>query len=134
VINAPFLFAQLGRPDRTQRWVRWILENIYNDTPAGVPGNDDGGTMGAWYVLATLGLYPVPGTDQWIVGAPLFPRARIVVGDHEMTIDADGSGPYVQAVQLDGVPVAVPELTHAQLVAARQLRFVMGDEPSSWGR
>lgn len=134
VINAPFLFAQLGRPDLTQRWVRWILENIYNDTPAGVPGNDDGGTMGAWYVLSTLGLYPISGTDQWIVGAPLFPRARIVVGDHEMTIDADGSGPYVQAVQLDGVPLDVAQLTHAQLAGARQLRFVMGTEPSSWGK
>jgi len=133
VINAPFLFAQLGRPDLTHRWVRWILENIYNDTPAGVPGNDDGGTMGAWYVLATLGLYPIAGTDQWIVGAPLFPRARIVVGDHEMTIDADGVGPYVQAVQLDGVPLDVAQLTHAQLASARQLRFVMGNEPSSWG-
>jgi predicted alpha-1,2-mannosidase len=133
-INAPFLFAQWGRPDLTQQWARWIVDTIYSDQPSGVPGNDDGGTMGAWYVLATLGLYPVAGTDQWIVGAPLFPRARIVVGDHEMTIDADGAGIYVQAVQLDGVPLTVPQLTHAQLAGARQLRFVMGHEPSSWGK
>jgi predicted alpha-1,2-mannosidase len=123
-INASFLFAQLGRPDLTQQWSRWIVDTIYSDQPSGVPGNDDGGTMGAWYVLASLGLYPVSGTDQWIVGAPVFSRARIVVAGHEMTIDADGAGTYVQSVELDGV----------QLAGARQLRFVMGDEPSSWGR
>ncbi len=133
-INAPFLFAQLGRPDLTQKWSRWIIDTIYSDLPSGVPGNDDGGTMGAWYVLASLGVYPIAGTDQWIVGAPLFPRARIVVGDHELTIDAEGTGVYVQAVQLDGVQLAVPQLTHAQLAGARQLRFVMGDAPSSWGK
>jgi len=132
-INAPFLFAQLGRPDLTQKWARWIVDTIYSDQPSGVPGNDDGGAMGAWYVLATLGLYPVAGTDQWIIGAPLFTSARIAVDGHEMTIDADGAGPYVQAVQLDGMPLAVPQLTHAQLVAARQLRFLMGKEPSDWG-
>jgi len=133
-INAPFLFAQLGRPDLTQQWSRWIVDTIYSDEPSGVPGNDDGGTMGAWYVLATLGMYPIAGTDQWIIGAPRFPRARITVGDHELSIEADGGGAYVQSVQLDGVPLAVPQLTHAQLVGARQLRFVMGNEPSSWGK
>jgi putative alpha-1,2-mannosidase len=133
-LNAAFLFAQLGRPDLTQKWSRWIVDTIYSDQPSGVPGNDDGGTMGAWYVLATLGLYPVSGTDLWIVGAPRFPRARITVGDRELIIVADGSGPYVAAVELDGVALATPRLTHAQLVATRELRFTMTADPAGWGR
>ena len=133
-LNAVFLFAQLGRPDLTQKWVRWLVDTMYSDKPDGVPGNDDGGTMGAWYVLATLGLYPVAGSDQWIVGAPRFPRARITVDGHELVIEAQGSGPYVASVAVDGVPLDAPRLTHMQLTAAHELTFVMSDEPTRWGR
>jgi predicted alpha-1,2-mannosidase len=134
VINVPYLPAQLGRPDLTQEWVRWVIDNIYNDTPAGVPGNDDGGAMGAWYVLASLGVYPVAGADQWIIGAPLFERARINVGDHELTIDTDGDGRYVRSLEIDGMAITTPQLSHAQLAGARNVRFVMSNEPTSWGK
>ena len=133
-INAAFVFAQLGRPDLAQKWSRWIEETHYNDQPHGVAGNDDGGTLGSWYVLATLGAYPIPGSDRWILDAPRFPHARVLVGGRELAISAEGKGIYVQAVELDGVPIDVPEITHAQLANASTLRFVMGEKPSSWGR
>jgi predicted alpha-1,2-mannosidase len=129
-INAAFVFAQLGRPDLTQKWVRWIVDTIYTDQPTGVPGNDDGGTMGGWYVLSTLGVYPIAGSDRWIVGAPRFPSARIGT----LQIVADGSGPYVKSVDLDGVPLDTPEITQAQLASASVLHFVMSDSATSWGR
>jgi predicted alpha-1,2-mannosidase len=132
-LNAAFLFAQLGRPDLTQQWVRWLVDTMYSDLPSGVPGNDDGGTMGAWYVLATLGLYPIAGSDQWILGAPRFPRARITVDGHELVIEAQGSGAYVASVLVDGAPLDAPQLTHAQLTAAYELTFVMSSEPTRWG-
>jgi predicted alpha-1,2-mannosidase len=128
-INAPFLFAQLGRPDLTQKWSRWAVDTFYSDQPNGVPGNDDGGTMGAWYVFATLGLYPVAGGDRYIVGAPRFAKARITMPNgRELTITADGvseSALYVASVDLDGVPVEMPYLTQAQLNNASSLHFVM---------
>jgi putative alpha-1,2-mannosidase len=98
-----------------------------------VPGNDDGGTMGAWYVLATLGLYPIAGSDEWIIGAPRFPRARVTVDGHELVIESQGSGPYVESVLLDGTPLLAPQLTHAELTAAHALTFVMSGEPTRWG-
>jgi predicted alpha-1,2-mannosidase len=127
-IAAVFEFAQLGKPRSTAQWLRWLEDTMYTDQPDGVPGNDDGGAMGAWYVLATLGVYPIPGSDQWIVGSPRFPRARVVVGGHELVIEASGVGDrakYVKSVELDGVPVTVPYLTHAQLAGASMLKFVM---------
>ncbi len=133
-LNAAFLFAQLGRPDLTQEWVRWLVDTMYSDQPSGVPGNDDGGTMGAWYVLATLGVYPVAGSDRWILGAPRFPQARIALGDHELVIVAEGEGAYVAGVELDGVPVDVPQLTHAQLTSASTLTFRLAGQPTRWGR
>ena len=102
---------------------------MYSDKPDGVAGNDDGGTLGAWYVLSTLGLYPVAGSDRWLVAAPLFPKARIVVGDRELVIEAQGSGPYVESVELDGVRLDVLEISHAQLTAASSLRFVLSSAP-----
>jgi len=134
-LNAPFLFAQLGRPDLTQKWVRWLVENMYSDQPSGVPGNDDGGTMGAWYVFATLGLYPIAGSDGWVIGGPLFSGARISIGGHELLIEAKGAehAMYVKSVTLDGVPVDVPHLTQAQLNSASVLHFEMSSSPSHWG-
>jgi predicted alpha-1,2-mannosidase len=133
-LNAAFLFAQLGRPDLTQQWVRWLVDTMYTDQPSGVPGNDDGGTLGAWYVLATLGVYPVAGSEQWILGAPRFPQARITIGDHELVIVAEGEGRYVAGVELDGVPLDVPQLTHAQLTSASTLTFQLADQPTHWAR
>ncbi|HEU0032669.1 MAG TPA: GH92 family glycosyl hydrolase [Kofleriaceae bacterium] len=124
-MNAAFLFAQLGRPDLTQQWARWVEDTMYTPEIDGIPGNDDGGTMGAWYVLAALGVYPIPGSDQWILDAPRFPQARIVVAGHELAIVAHGSGTHVASIALDGVPVPGPTITHAQLAGASELVFEM---------
>jgi putative alpha-1,2-mannosidase len=127
-LNAAFLFAQLGRPDLTQKWVRWAIDTFFSDQPSGVPGNDDGGTMGAWYVFATLGLYPIAGSDRYVVAAPRFPQARVTVGGHELLVTAEGlsdSALYVKSVDLDGTPLTTPYLTQAQLDTASTLHFVM---------
>ncbi|MBP8805214.1 MAG: GH92 family glycosyl hydrolase [Kofleriaceae bacterium] len=136
-LNAAYVFAQLGRPDLTQVWTRWIREQLYADTPDGLAGNDDGGTLGAWYVFTALGLYPVAGSDGFVIGAPSFERARITVDGHELIIDAPGASAerrYVAAVALDGVPVTAPRLTQGELRQARTLTFTMTDEPTTWGQ
>ncbi|MDX2091896.1 MAG: GH92 family glycosyl hydrolase [Kofleriaceae bacterium] len=132
-LNAPYVFAQLGRPDLMQRWERWVTETMYTDQADGVAGNDDGGTLGSWYVLSTLGVYPVPGSDRWILGTPRFPEARVRVGERELLITAEGvsdAAMFVQSVALDGVPIDATEITHAQLAGASSLHFVMGSEPA----
>ncbi|MBV8759676.1 MAG: glycoside hydrolase family 92 protein, partial [Deltaproteobacteria bacterium] len=82
-----------------------------------------GGAMGSWYVFSTLGLYPVAGSDQWILGMPRFSKARIDVGGHELVIETKGSGAHVTKVLVDGNPVSGPYLSHAQLVSASTLTF-----------
>ncbi len=62
-IYAAYLFNAADRPDLTQKWVRWILDKKYGDAENGLDGNDDGGTLSAWYVLSSLGLYPTAGSD-----------------------------------------------------------------------
>ena len=132
-INAPFIFAQLGRRDLTNRWADWVADVMYSDKPEGVAGNDDGGTLGSWYVLNALGVYPIAGSDRWIITAPRFPQARVRVGGKELLITAEGlteKAIYVQSIELDGAAISGPELTHAQLANASTLRFVMGETPA----
>jgi predicted alpha-1,2-mannosidase len=122
-MNAAYVFAQLGRRDLTTTWVRWIQDSLYSDQPSGVAGNDDGGTLGAWYVLSALGVYPIPGSDRWILGEPRFPQARVLVGGRELVITIDSNG-EPGTVEIDGVAVTAAELTHTQLVNATSLHFV----------
>jgi predicted alpha-1,2-mannosidase len=131
-INAAFLFSQLGRTDLANQWQRWIADTHYSDQPDGVAGNDDGGTLGSWYVLQALGVYPIPGSDRWVLAAPAFPQARVVVGGHELVITADGisdAAMYVKSIEIDGQPVDGVELTHAQLAGASTLKFTMATAP-----
>lgn len=137
VIHSAYLFAQAGRPDLTQKWVRWIQANIFKDTPDGLPGNDDGGTMSAWYLFNAMGFYPLAGSDVYFVGAPTFPRMVLHLPAGDFTIEAPGvsaENMYVQSVELNGAPLAGPTLRHADLKAGGSLRFSMGPQPGAWGR
>jgi len=136
-LAAAYLFAQAGRPDLTQQWSRWIVDHLYGDGPDGLAGNDDGGTLGAWYVFATLGLYPIPGSDRYVIGAPVFDQARITVAGHQLIIEAPGASRgrgYVAGVAIDGVPLDRPELRHADLLGAARITFTLDDQPTDWGR
>ncbi|MDQ1023737.1 putative alpha-1,2-mannosidase [Streptomyces umbrinus] len=106
-IHAPWLYNALGQPWKTQATVRQILDTVYGTGPAGLPGNDDLGTMSAWYVFSALGLYPqTPGSGNLLLGAPLFPYAVVDrPGGGGIVIDApsaDAGHPYVSGVLLNG--------------------------------
>lgn len=136
-IHAPYVFAQLGRPDLTQKWVAWCRAYLYTAGADGLPGNDDGGTMSAWFVFSALGFYPIPATDRYIVGAPLFPHAELAVPGGTFTIDApdvSDENVYVQSVTLNGEPLDRAEIRHSELKAGGSLVFEMGPSPSQWGR
>ncbi len=121
-LHAPWLFALAGDPASTQRWVDWIWGRWYGTGPDGLAGNDDGGTLSAWAVWAALGLYPLAGTDRYVLGAPRFSRVVVGRGDAgPLTIERRGSG-VVTEVRLDGVPVG-PDITHAALMSASSLVF-----------
>ena len=119
-IHAAYLFALAGRRDLTARWVDWIRASLYTDDPRGLAGNDDGGTLSAWYVWSALGLYPIAGTERYALGAPLFTRARVRVPGGTLVIEAE---PGEGRVLLDGEPVEGGEVRHRDLIGGRTLRF-----------
>jgi predicted alpha-1,2-mannosidase len=132
-IHAVYLFNAAGRPDLTQKWVRWILKHKHDDSPIGLDGNDDGGTLSAWYVLSSLGFYPVVGTDRYELGSPLWRQSVLQLGDKQLTIIADHYAPdrvYVQRVELNGKTLDRTWFTHDEIANGGTLRFVMSDQPN----
>jgi len=108
-IGSPWTYLTAGAPWRTQRVVRDAMIQLWGDTPDGIPGNDDLGTMSAWYVWAALGLYPQnPSVQILDLTAPIFPQVSIrVPGGANVDIVAPAASPdnaYVQSVTLNGKP------------------------------
>ncbi|HJN74562.1 MAG TPA: GH92 family glycosyl hydrolase [Myxococcota bacterium] len=132
-LHYAFLFAALGDPSQTQRWVKWILETRYSAGPGGLDGNDDGGTLSAWYCFATLGLYPLNGTDDYVLTTPRFEVAVIDRPGGALTIEAHGEGDYTAAVLLDGEPLQSAIISHGRLTGERHLLFLRSPEPTDWG-
>jgi putative alpha-1,2-mannosidase len=128
------LFNEAGRPDLTQKWVRWILDNKYGAGHDGLDGNDDGGTLSAWYVWSALGLYPEAGSDRYQLGAPLFERAEVKLTKQPLVIVAENfatNHPYVSKVWLNDLPLDRTWLRHAEIEQGGVLKFVMSAEPST---
>jgi predicted alpha-1,2-mannosidase len=81
-LHTPWIYHWLGKPAKTRAAVSRALR-LYKPTPSGLPGNDDGGTLAAWWVLAALGMYPVePGTDRLAMTPPVFDKVTITSGQH----------------------------------------------------
>ena len=126
----------MGRPDRTQEIVRSTLLGLYGPGPGGYPGNDDLGTMSAWWVLSALGIYPaIPGEDVLALTSPLFPRATLRLGGDQVVIAAPRSGrrPYVAGARLGAARHREPWARYDDLIAAGRLRFDLARQPTSWG-
>ena len=134
--HAPYLFNEAGRPDLTQKWVRWALTKRYSTDSGGLDGNDDGGTLSAWYVLSALGIYPIVGSADYWIGAPIVDSAQIVVeGEVIVTIVAEkqsAANLYVQELKVNGVKHCKPTIAHDKLAGAT-LRFQMGPAPAPEG-
>ncbi|MDX3661654.1 GH92 family glycosyl hydrolase [Streptomyces sp. ID05-26A] len=109
-IHTPWIYNELGQPRKTQETVRAMARLVYKTGPSGLPGNDDLGTMSAWYVFAALGLYPrTPSSAELHVSSPMFPKARITAKN--ITILATGTpGVHVQETRWNGRKVDRPWL------------------------
>lgn len=119
-IEIPWEYDYVGAPYRTQEVVRQIQQQIFTNAPAGIAGNDDLGTMSAWYVWSALGFYPeTPGTTDLALGSPLFAKAAIhLPSGKTLTVNApkaSASTPYVQSMTSQASGAAAGSWSHAFL-------------------
>lgn len=133
-----YLYDYAGEPWRTQARVAQVMTTLYDDTPAGIPGNEDCGQMSAWYIFSALGFYPVtPGSLEYVIGRPSLPRATLhLPNGSSFTVVAENlsnANVYVQSATLRGDAYDKAYITHADILRGGTLAFVMGPTPNkSW--
>ncbi|MFF1566785.1 GH92 family glycosyl hydrolase [Streptomyces sp. NPDC058293] len=138
---APYTYLSTGQPWKTTDVVHAAL-TLFTDAPTGMTGNDDLGTMSAWNVLSSIGIFPVqPGTDTWGLSTPVFERVDVTLDRRyypkgHLTVKAPGasdSARYIQSAQTDGTAFGKTYLTTDDIRGLRELSFTVGDKPSTWG-
>ena len=138
-IQTPYLYNYFGQAYKTQETVRAIVDGKWSDGTGGIPGNDDAGTMSAWYVFSALGLYPtVPTRAELALTTPLFPRAVVhLAKGRSLTIEAprDSAGAiYVKGLRLDGRSTTKAWLPASTILTGGRLVYTLSTEPSlTWG-
>ncbi|MGW2534364.1 GH92 family glycosyl hydrolase [Streptomyces sp. NPDC001499] len=138
---APYTYLSTGQPWKTTDVVHAAL-TLFTDTPTGMTGNDDLGTMSAWNVLSSIGVFPVqPGTDTWGLSTPVFERVDLTLDrryypEGGLTVKAPGtsdSARYIRSARTDGAAYGKTYLTTEDIRRTRELSFEVGTTPSGWG-
>ena len=130
-----YLYNYAGQPWKAQYWLREVMNRMYTPGPDGYCGDEDNGQTSAWYVFSAMGFYPVcPGTDQYVLGAPLFPRVTINFENGEkMQIIASGNDDghrYVERMRLNRKVYTKNYITHADLLKGGRIEFRMSEQPN----
>jgi putative alpha-1,2-mannosidase len=132
------LHTYAGRPDKNVDRVRDAISKNYQLARKGLPGNDDAGTMSAWYVFAAMGFYPNAGQDVYLLASPIFPKVTLSLGNSgkSFVIKAVGlstSNKYIQSATLNGKAWDQAWFRHKDIIDGAELVLTMSDKPSSWG-
>jgi predicted alpha-1,2-mannosidase len=117
-----YLFAKAGRPDLTRHWTARVMNELYS--PAGFAGDEDTGSMAAWFILSAMGFYPVcPGKPEYTIGQSLFPRMTVHLPRGKMLqIDNSARGD-TGSVSLNGRTVLDSTLSHEDATSGGHLQF-----------
>ncbi len=129
-----YLYNFIGKPWKTQKIIRQILETQYKNTPDGHCGNEDCGQMSSWYIFSSLGFYPVnPAQGIYNIGSPYFDKVTIHLGNGKtFTIEAKDNSKdnkYIRSIQLNGKELKRTYLKHSEIMAGGKLIFQMGARP-----
>ena len=129
-----YIYSFLDRPEETQRLIRQITTDFYQNKPDGLIGNDDCGQMSAWYIFSVMGFYPMnPASGELIIGAPQISKAVINVSNgKQFTMEAKNlskENMYVEKVELNGRQYDKKFNTHEDIINGSTLVFYMTDSP-----
>lgn len=133
----PHLYNYINKPHKAAKIIRETLSNKYGIGYGGLPGNDDSGSMAAWYIFNSLGFYPNAGQDIYLFTSPIFKDVRILLSEGKYldikVKNASRENIYIQDVMLNNKRIFNTWINHEDLLGGGELKFIMGDKPSSWG-
>ena len=130
-----YLYNYAGAPWKAQQKIREVMHKLYNATENGYPGDEDQGQTSSWYVLSAMGFYSVcPGTDQYVLGSPLFEKTTITLEDgKQFVIEAKGNNAqnvYIQSAELNGKIYTKNYISYEDIANGGTLTMKMDDQPN----
>lgn len=131
-----YMYNYIGAEYKTQYMADYLLTNHYDATPEGIIGNEDCGQMSAWYIMSSMGFYPMsPGETKYTIGRPLFDHVQIDL-ENGKTFDIkvhnnSFKNKYIEKLVLDGKALNTPFIEHQDIMDGKQLEFYMTDTPNN---
>ncbi len=130
-----YLYNYCGKPWKTQKLVKQIINDFYTTMPDGYVGNEDCGQMSAWFVMSAMGFYPVnPANGIYDFGSPLFDTCIIQLENNKkFSITAENLSDeniYIQSVKLNDEDYNKTYIRHEDIMDGGNLQFVMGPKPN----
>lgn len=137
VLHLPYLFGSAGHPELMQKWLGEIMNKRFSNSPGGLPGNDDLGSMSSAYIFNALGIFPVsPGRPVYMIGSPLFQSVKLHLAKGKTFVinsrNQASAHPYVQSLTLNGMPYQQLTIDHAVLMNGGRMDYTMSAQPQSW--
>ena len=130
-----YLYNYAKQPWKAQYWLRQVMNKMYTPTPDGYCGDEDNGQTSAWYVFTALGFYPVcPGSNEYVVGAPLFKKATIhLENGKDVMIEAPLNSEenlYIKEMKLNGKSYTHNYFSHEDLMNGAKIQIEMSNLPN----
>ena len=132
--HIPYLFRYSDYPDYTALLIKLIRQKAFHPSWQAYPGDEDNGSLSAWYIWSALGFYPTcPGKPSYDLGIPLFNHLRIYLAKENKWLDIHAEQNYshfnfVKECRLDKTPVS--SIQHQDLLKTEQLTFTLSWLPN----
>ena len=123
---------------QAQYWLR-KSSTLFKTGPPMYPGDEDNGSMGAWYIFNAIGIYPLsPASGEYVLGSPLFGKVTLAIDGaaQPLVVSALNQGPqnvYVTQATWNGAPIAGVALKYSDLMQGGELQFTMAAAPTARG-
>ena len=134
--NTVYMYNFVGKPTKTQKYVKQVMDDFYTDRRDGYSGNEDCGQMSAWAVFSAMGFYPAtPAAGYYVLGLPRFEKTRLSFENGKqfevVAKNLSDKNCYVQSVKLNGKPLERSYITFEEVHNGGTLEFTMTDQPNS---
>jgi putative alpha-1,2-mannosidase len=135
-----FLYHYAGRPALSAKRAHYYIPSQFNNTDAGIPGNDDSGAMGSFITLTMMGTFPNPGQDVYFITPPFFESVSIINGEtgktatiRNLNFRPGNKNIYIQKATRDGKTWTKNWIDYSFFAEGGVLELTLGSEESSWG-
>ncbi|BBP10597.1 GH92 family glycosyl hydrolase [Streptococcus sp. 116-D4] len=132
--HIPYLFRYSDYPDYTALLIKTLRQKAFHPSWEAYPGDEDNGSLSAWYIWSALGFYPTcPGKPNYALGIPLFDHLRIYLAREDKWLDIYAKQNhshfnFVKECRLDKILVST--IQHQDFLKAEQLTFTLSWLPS----